>query len=194
MSRTASDVGATVAREALVGPAQRVRRHDDIVELPAADRRDLGRFHLEHVEAGAGDSAGLQRRGERSPGRRCRPRAVMGNRPTASCSASRCALPTRWRVPSVSGQLVVSTKSAARKHARRAHQLRRQAPRGSSWRRRSGSCGNELVFMSNGRARQDDLPPPILPTPIEPSVRPTSPVPIWSLRLAKPSGAEPRPA
>ena len=49
------DIGGPVAGEALVGPAQRMRRHDDIVELE--DRLVGGqRLDLEHVEPGAGDA------------------------------------------------------------------------------------------------------------------------------------------
>ena len=44
-----------------------------------------------------------------------------------------------------------------------------------------------MNFMSNGLARRN-ASAPMLPMPSEPKVRPTRPTPMYSLRLAQPSG------
>src|ERR1700677_2788583 len=58
------NVGGAVAGEALVGPAQRMRGENDVVELQ--DRIvGVGRLLLQNVEPGAGDAAFLQSLGQR---------------------------------------------------------------------------------------------------------------------------------
>ena len=51
------DVGRAVAGEALVGPAQRVRREDDVVERAGSDRRRPAAPVSSTSSAGAGDAA-----------------------------------------------------------------------------------------------------------------------------------------
>src|SRR5688572_874832 len=57
-------VGGAVAGKTLVGPAERVRRQDDVVEFQDRVVR-IGRLLLQHVEAGAGDAPFLQHFRER---------------------------------------------------------------------------------------------------------------------------------
>src|SRR5258708_5624153 len=48
------DIGCTVSGEALIGPAECVRRHDDVVEREKRIGR-IGRFLLAHIEGRDGD-------------------------------------------------------------------------------------------------------------------------------------------
>jgi hypothetical protein len=54
-----ANIGAAIAGETLVSPAQRVRRQNDIVELQNRVAR-IGRLLLEHVEPGPCDTPFLE--------------------------------------------------------------------------------------------------------------------------------------